>query len=361
MLGKIPKVVAGLLSVIMGVIPLATNTTESPSSNRTPTAITTESTRLYTEGVDTTVGTYTVQKGDCIELIAQYYNCSEETLMAMNPGYEWQYIYPGDVVNVPVQVTVQEQSDVEQQSSVETQSNVEQQSSVETQSNVEQQSSVEMQSDVKTSEYQVEWGDYFYGLVDKFNCSEEELTNANPNYNWNYIMPGDIINVPKTCELSYEEPKTCNEEKEVLAGTATVYVYPDSDSWYNIELSLSYLEGMTLHPSEIFSWEQYMGANSCEQGYRTAPIIVGNERALGWGGGVCVTATALFQAERNAQMSTIERHEHSLPVSYAAAEDSATISYGSCDLKFQNNTQHTYVCHTYSSYGCVTVSFYEIS
>lgn len=56
-------------------------------------------------------------------------------------------------------------------------------------------------------------------------------------------------------------------------------------------------------------------------------------------GGVCQDSSTLFQAVRQACLSIIERHTHTLPVSYVLKGHDATVSFGVLDFRFRNDTQ----------------------
>lgn len=235
-----------------------------------------------------------------------------------------------------------------------------------------------------TGSYIVEPGDTLLGIAEKFFCSTIDLVNCNPTVDWNYIYPGDVIIIPSSEEMYYDEYNsnsytewnyenydTNYEEVEdysnVISYTSdnsyvlssiTIPTQPDYASWYNICLALDQLNGLTLAPGDVFNWETVLGANSKDQGYMDAPVYEGEQVVYGEGGGVCVASTALFQAARAAGMTILERHDHSMPVGYASPGDEAAVSYGSANLIFQNDTYGTVYFTTSYSYGEITVSCY---
>ena len=63
------------------------------------------------------------------------------------------------------------------------------------------------------------------------------------------------------------------------------------------------------------------------------------------GGGICQVSTTLFNAAVKADMEIVERHSHSLTVSYVDRGKDAAVNWDSQDLKFTNNSpDDVYIC-----------------
>ena len=75
-----------------------------------------------------------------------------------------------------------------------------------------------------------------------------------------------------------------------------------------------------------------------EAGYKEALIIEGNTFTPGLGGGVCQVSSTLYNVVLLANLEVIERHPHSLPVSYVPPGRDATVSFPVLDFKFKNST-----------------------
>lgn len=227
-----------------------------------------------------------------------------------------------------------------------------------------------------TSYYTIQSGDCISLIAEKLNCYEFELAISNPNLDWNYIQPGDQIVIPSGTyyndsyytdysdnDVSYNNDWNGdyqNYSQPEYLSSITLYSAPDAASWNNIEVSMGYLNGLTLAPGEYFNWDSYIGWATIDNsmGYQDAPVLVGTETGYATGGGVCVTSTALMQAARAAGMDIIEKHDHSRNVSYAQPGDEASVSYGSANLVFANTTGRTVTFNTSCSYGTVTISCY---
>lgn len=56
------------------------------------------------------------------------------------------------------------------------------------------------------------------------------------------------------------------------------------------------------------------------------------------GGGICKVATTLYNVAVLSNLPILERHYHNMPVSYTPYGQDATVSYGSYDFRFKNDT-----------------------
>lgn len=107
----------------------------------------------------------------------------------------------------------------------------------------------------------------------------------------------------------------------------------------NIRLAAKALDGKILAPGERFSFNQSVGERTAQAGYKEALIIEGDSFTPGLGGGVCQVSSTLYNAVILAHLEIIERHPHSLPISYVPPGQDATVAYPELDFKFKNNTK----------------------
>lgn len=107
--------------------------------------------------------------------------------------------------------------------------------------------------------------------------------------------------------------------------------------FHNIEMAAKEINYYLLWPGERFSFNEAVGPRTIERGYQPAPVIMGGEWDIDYGGGVCQTASTLYNTVLSAKLSVIERHPHSQEVSYVKPGQDAAVSYGYLDLKFVNN------------------------
>ncbi|HHW07161.1 MAG TPA: hypothetical protein GXX34_06495 [Clostridia bacterium] len=106
----------------------------------------------------------------------------------------------------------------------------------------------------------------------------------------------------------------------------------------NVKLAAETLKGTVVKPGEIFSQNQTLGPYTREKGYQVGPMFVGTRLTESIGGGVCKIATLLYNAAVLANLEVVERHHHSMPVTYVSPGQDATVAYGIKDLKFKNTT-----------------------
>jgi len=108
----------------------------------------------------------------------------------------------------------------------------------------------------------------------------------------------------------------------------------------NIALAAQSINGKIVQPDEIFSYNEAVGPTIEERGYKKSTVYANGVKKENFGGGVCQVSTTLHNAAKEAGMEIVERHDHSLPVTYAESGEEAATSYGIIDFKFKNNQQH---------------------
>ena len=116
-------------------------------------------------------------------------------------------------------------------------------------------------------------------------------------------------------------------------------------SLYNIERAAKNLDGLVVGPGEAFSWFEFMGPCDGSQGYKPGIGFGAYTPNLTYGGGVCLCSTLVYQAESACGMTTIERHDHSEPVSYAKPGEDAAVNFADKDFRFVNSTDSTATFH----------------
>lgn len=122
----------------------------------------------------------------------------------------------------------------------------------------------------------------------------------------------------------------------------------------NIALAAKTLSGTRIKPGETFSFNAAVGVRSEERGYKTAKIIKNGKFEEGLGGGVCQVSTTLYNAALTAGLKIAEYHPHTLAVSYIENSFDAMVSYGSADLKIENDTDGEIFIAAYVREGSIT-------
>ena len=130
--------------------------------------------------------------------------------------------------------------------------------------------------------------------------------------------------------------------KELVAESTSHYRGSSPGRIHNIGLAAERFDGLLIPPDSVFSFNQYVGDISLEEGYKETLIIVDGATADGVGGGVCQVSTTLFRSAFWAGLPFEERHAHGYRVAYyeqqAPVGFDATIFSPIVDLKFRNDT-----------------------
>lgn len=135
--------------------------------------------------------------------------------------------------------------------------------------------------------------------------------------------------------LLFFSPAACFS-REVPVGCGEVVSPAKSPAGtFNAKRALVMLNGKVIPPGGTFSFNVAVGPRTVSRGFVVSRSVVGKSMAPDVGGGVCQAATALYRAAIRAGMRIVERHRHSLPVSYARG-DNAAVWFGKWDLQFVN-------------------------
>ena len=112
----------------------------------------------------------------------------------------------------------------------------------------------------------------------------------------------------------------------------------------NIMLACEKINGMVIHPGEVFSFWKTVGKTTKRKGYKDGRVIIGNKIQPGIGGGLCNLGNTIHWLVLHSPLDVIEFHNHS----DALAPDEGkrvpfstgtSISYNNLDYRFKNNTK----------------------
>ena len=128
---------------------------------------------------------------------------------------------------------------------------------------------------------------------------------------------------------------------------------------HNIRLALSTINGTCVEPGEVFSFNGVVGERTKAAGYRPAPAYSRMETVMEYGGGICQVSSTLYAAVEKAGLEIVERHSHSLKVTYIPKGMDATVDWGNKDFKFANNTgEAIYIVGYVDGFEQVHISLY---
>lgn len=123
----------------------------------------------------------------------------------------------------------------------------------------------------------------------------------------------------------------------IVSGTSTTsFATSGRNRSTNIEVASSHLNNRILMPGQSISVSDAILPRTSENGYKPAHAYLNGEIVDQIGGGICQVSSTVYNAAMNSGMAVLERHPHSMPVSYLPLGKDAAISSGTKDLIFQN-------------------------
>lgn len=167
-----------------------------------------------------------------------------------------------------------------------------------------------------------------------------------------------------TIPVKTTEPQNTTEKFSELLYKDTLGTYSTNfgSSSYaranNVRLATGRINGTELMPGEEISYDKTILPRTAANGYMPAGVYVGNKSDVGMGGGICQPSSTLYAAALYANLEIVERHNHSLPVSYLPSGMDATIAEGYLDLRIKNNTNYPVKIVSSAEGGVCTFSIY---
>lgn len=156
-------------------------------------------------------------------------------------------------------------------------------------------------------------------------------------------------------EITVEELKA--KAFSDILGTYTTY-YDNSivGRTQNIVLAAKKMNQYIIPSGGVFSFNKVVGRRTIEAGFAMGKIFAGDNVVDDVGGGICQVSTTLYNAVLKANLNVIERHNHKFAITYAPKGQDATVSYGSLDFRFGNNTKYPIKIVTSTGGGKLSVS-----
>lgn len=127
--------------------------------------------------------------------------------------------------------------------------------------------------------------------------------------------------------------------QDVLSSVSTNHTN-DSNRNTNLKLACQSINGMIIRPGETFSYNAALGERTTAKGYKSAGAYVGSKTVQTVGGGICQVSSSLYYACLQADLEIVTRTNHGYMVSYMPYGMDATVSWGTLDFKFRNNTDY---------------------
>ena len=127
---------------------------------------------------------------------------------------------------------------------------------------------------------------------------------------------------------------------------------------WNVHLLGDYLNGTIIKSGQTFSYNEEVGPRTADRGFREGQMIFGGVLIPSIGGGVCQTATTVFNAAFEAGLPIKTRYNHSFYISHYPVGRDATVSWGGPDLVFRNDLKNAILVKVTYTNTTFTVSFY---
>lgn len=160
--------------------------------------------------------------------------------------------------------------------------------------------------------------------MDAFNKGETEI----------FLTGTGITDKPK---LKMADVKKATK----LIGKFSTYSTNTYNANLNMAQALKAINGTILEPGDTLSFNECTGdSNQTSNGYYPAGVISRGQMTTGIGGGICQTATTLYNAAIMANMEIVEREPHLWCSYYVYGGLDATIDWGNIDLKLKNNSDY---------------------
>jgi len=144
--------------------------------------------------------------------------------------------------------------------------------------------------------------------------------------------------------------------KDTLA-TATAKSSSQGGRDVNLALACQTLNGMIINPGQTFSYNEALGERTEEKGYKAGASYAGGQTVYTVGGGICQVSSTLYNCVLLADLEVVARENHGFAVSYLPLGIDATVSWGSYDFIFRNNTENPILIEASAEEGNTTITF----
>lgn len=160
--------------------------------------------------------------------------------------------------------------------------------------------------------------------------------------------------VPVPAPFSTEDAQALGIRERVSSFTTEMGT-SSANRIHNVHLMADYIDGTIIRPGETFSFNKVVGPRTAERGFLEGQAIYGTVAVASIGGGVCQTATTLFNNAFNIGLPILARWNHSTYIDHYPVGRDATVSWGGPDLVFRNDMVNSLLIK--ASYTDKTLTF----
>ena len=153
---------------------------------------------------------------------------------------------------------------------------------------------------------------------------------------------GDAVSIPYTPTTANVTAETLQSKlfNATIGSYTTSYGTSNANRCANIANAAGKINGKTLLPGEVFSFNAAVGPRSVANGFYTAKEYVNGETVDGIGGGTCQVSSTLYNACIYSDLSIVSRTNHMFPVGYCPLGQDATVADTGVDFKFVNSMDY---------------------
>lgn len=130
--------------------------------------------------------------------------------------------------------------------------------------------------------------------------------------------------------------------------------------FHNMHTACTLLDGVWLEPNRVFSLRRLYKDTPGELGFQEGPVIINGKVTFANGGGVCAAASLIFDAALKANLSILEKHNHSADMwgesRFIHLGGDATYAYGRKDLKLRNSHEGGIIVKAAFDYNSLTLT-----
>jgi vancomycin resistance protein YoaR len=146
--------------------------------------------------------------------------------------------------------------------------------------------------------------------------------------------------------------------RQKLVSFTTEMGVSSSNRIHNVHLMADFIDGTVIKPGDTFSFNDVVGPRTADRGFLEGQMIIGSLVLPSIGGGVCQTATTLFNNAFELGLPILARTNHNLYLSHYPLGRDATVSWGGPDFKFRNDLKHGLLIKTTYTDQTLTFAFY---
>ncbi len=159
------------------------------------------------------------------------------------------------------------------------------------------------------------------------------------------------------------EPQRTTEEAknmgiEVALGRFNTEFGGSDNRRDNVQRAAELINGTLIGPGETFDFNNVVGQRTADNGFKTAPVIIGGKLEDSLGGGICQVSTTLYNAAFFAGLDITARTNHSLYISHYPKGRDATVSWGGPEFRFRNDTDSWILIKSAASRSSLTFAIY---